>query len=69
MFPFLSARNGARYLFRGLREGKVPLILVGLTLLVARFNRRWRPDRSRVVTVRVKPGETVRLRVSRPGDA
>ena len=69
MTRFLSARRGARYLFQGLREGKSPLILVGLIVLVARFNRRWRPYRSRVTTVRVRPGQTVGLRVSRPGEA
>ena len=69
MLRFLSARRGARYLFRGFREGSLPLILVGLTALVARFNKRWRPDRSRVATVRTAPGETVGLRVSRPGEA
>lgn len=69
MLRFFSARRGARYLFQGLREGRWPLILVGLTVLVARVNRRWRPDGSRVATVRVKADEAVGLRVSRPGEA
>jgi len=68
MLRFLSARRGARYLFQGLREGRWPLILVGLTVLVARFNRRWRPSGSRVATVRVKTGQSVGLRVYRPGE-
>ena len=69
MLRFFSVRRGARYLFQGLREGRWPLILLGLTVLVARFNKRCRPYRSRVATVRVKPGQTVGLRVSRPGEA
>jgi len=69
MLRFFSARRGIRDLFQGLREGKPLLILAGLVVLVARFNKRWRPDRSRVATVRVKPGQTVGLRVSRPGKA
>jgi len=69
MIRFFSASRGARYLFQGLREGKSPLVLVGLIVLVAWFNKRWRPDRSRVATVRVKPGQTLGLRVSRPGEA
>ena len=69
MIRFFSPRRGVRYLFQGLREGKSPLILVGLIVLLARFNKRWRPDRLRVATVRVEPGEAVGLRVSRPGEA
>ena len=69
MLRFLSARRGARYLFQGLRQGRWPLILVGLTVLVARFNKCCRPDASRVATVRVKPGQSLGLRVSRPGEA
>ncbi|MCE2529132.1 MAG: hypothetical protein J4G11_04610 [Acidimicrobiia bacterium] len=68
MLRFFSARRGARYLFQGLREGRWPLILVGLTVLVARFNRRWRRAGSRVASVRVKTGQSVGLRVFRPGE-
>ena len=66
---FFSARRGAHYLFQGLREGRWPLILVGLTVLVARFNKRWRPAGSRAAAVRMKTGQSVGLRVSRPGEA
>ncbi len=69
MFRFFSAGLGVRYLFQGLREGRWPLILVGLTVLVTRFNKRWMPAGSRVVKVRLKAGQSVGLRVSRPGDA
>ena len=68
MLRFFSARRGAHYFFQGLREGRWPLILVGLTVLVARFNKRWRPGGSRVAAVRVKAGQSVGLRVSRPGE-
>ena len=69
MLRFLSARRGAHYFFKGLREGRWPLILVGLTVLVARFNKRWRPAGARVAAVRMKTGRSVGLRVSRPGEA
>ncbi len=69
MFRFFSAGRGVRYLFQGLREGRWPLILVGLTVLVVRFNKRWRPAGPRVARARLTAGQSVGLRVSRPGEA
>lgn len=65
---FLYARGGGRYLLRGLREGRLTLIVVGLAILTVRFGRLWRSRRSLVATVPVEAGSPVALRVSHPGE-
>lgn len=69
MIRLRYARGGARYLLRGLREGRLPLIVLGLAILTVRFGKLWRPGRSRVASVPVEAGRPVALRLSRPGEA
>ena len=57
--------KGAKYLFRGLREGDVALLAVGTILMLIRFGRRTRS--TKVTTVTLKAGESVALRVTRSG--
>ena len=58
-------KNGPTYLFRGLREGDIALFAVGALLGLMRLNRRSRSKKAPSFDLRA--GESVALRVTRPG--
>lgn len=66
--PTMTARSGFRYVIRGLRQGRHSLIVMGVLMILSRLVTRRRQHGGRVVNVKLAPGETVGLRVSRPGD-
>ena len=59
--------SGARYVFRGLRQGRMWLVVVGMFMILRRV-LAWRRRRDGVVHVNLKRGSSVALRVSGPTD-
>ena len=57
--------KGPSYLFRGLREGDVAFFALGAALVLIRLGRRNRGKQKASITL--KAGESVALRVTRPG--
>jgi len=64
----MSARGGARYIVRGLVRGRRSSIAIGVLIILYRLlvGRRRRTGPS--VGMSLAPGDSVGLRVSRPGD-
>ncbi len=60
--------RGGRYVLRGLREGRMSLVAFGILMVVGRMALRWRRRDRKVAGVRLEPGSSVALRVSRPGE-
>ena len=56
---------GPAHFFKGLRQGDVPLVFLGAALLLLRLSRRKR--KSKVTSLMLEAGESVALRVTRPG--
>jgi len=56
---------GPAQFFKGLRQGDVPLMFLGATLLLIRLSRRKR--NSKATSLTLKAGESVALRVTSPG--
>ena len=65
--PFPLTGRGTYYVLRGLRQGRPPLVAVGIFMILRRLLKR-RRNGGRVVSVRLKRGSSVALRVSPPGD-
>lgn len=57
---------GPTQVFKGLREGNIPILALGAFLLAVRFLRRGTKPHKTSFTL--KEGESVTLRISRDGD-
>jgi hypothetical protein len=61
----ILAKRGPTYFFRGLREGNPVLFLFGIFLTVVRISGKRRSKKP--IKIKIKPGQSVILRVTRPG--
>ena len=66
-YDFRWTIRGARYVLRGLQDGRMSLAALGVFMILGRLATRRRRG-TKVADVRLKPGSSVALRVSRPGD-
>ena len=66
-YGFRWTIRGARYALRGLQEGRMSLVALGVFMILGRLATRRRPG-TRVAGLRLDPGSSAALRVSRPGD-
>ena len=66
--PAMSTRRGVLYVLRGLRQGRPSVIAMGVLIVLSRFVMGSRRRGGRSVNVKLAPGESVGLRVNRPGD-
>lgn len=64
----MSARGGVRHVIRGLVQGKRSSIAIGVLIILYRLVMGRRRHTGPSATVDLAPGDSVGLRVSRPGD-
>ena len=64
----MSTTRGILYVFRGLWQGRSSVTAMGVFIIVYRLVIGSRRRGGRSVRMRLKPGDSVGLRVSRPGD-